>query len=137
MDFTNLPETLSSEELEQYFKNLILQYQAQDKFTLDEMITIFCDLSDKQWHNFERPNLNFQSYLDMFIVTIIENEKLPVDLIEKVGQIIGYLGLMNSYESLKQLKNSDKLSLKEKSVLSKILEEKGDSVTNPYKKFWE
>lgn len=139
-DIKNLRETEKTEILKLYFLKLIANHSKiislKEK---EEHAEILCELSNKQWHNYEwfdleKIDLKLQRSLDEYVCTLLEGE-LSVDLIDLLSQTIGYLGLCKSFEMLKLIANIASNPNEIRNAVSSNVEELGSNITDPYISF--
>jgi len=102
----------------------------------EEHAEILCELSNKQWHNYEwfdleKIDLKLQRNIDEYVCTLLKGE-LSVDLIDLLSQTIGYLGLYKSFEMLKLIANIASIPNEIRNAVNNNIEELGSNITDPY-----
>jgi type I site-specific restriction-modification system R (restriction) subunit len=87
-----LPENLPSNEIQVHFESLITEYQSSCKLDYFEALV---ELADKQWHNYERLEENFQRKFEDWLISVLDLSCLEV--VEYALRLTATLGLRNVF----------------------------------------
>jgi len=121
-DIKNLPEKIETKEVIQLINELITS-----KLFFDEKLDILEEISDKQWHNYEKLPKKVIDKLEYFLFSnllYINYEMLEISL-----QISIYLGLQNIYN---HLINKKGYNTQQKKLINEYIEELGFDISDPY-----
>ena len=132
---SNLPETVPSIVLKKYFIDVIRDLKNDSIIEKERVSELLQILSYKQWHNYNIFEIDLRFKIDIFVIYLLAGD-ISNNLVENVGETIGYLGLTKSYERLKEISNERNTEFEIRSTINEIFKEFGDRVDNPYSGFW-
>lgn len=131
-DLQSLPECVNVEQLNAYFIKVLEYADSIDNTNNLEIINILevlSELSDKQWHTYELVDETIKFNIERFIKKTLNLKSL--DYINYVTEIVSYLGLENSYKTLKDALNLPLDEPIRKEITEFVLELEA-SIKNPY-----
>ena len=131
-DFLDIPDCISSEELEKYFEKF-LEYYKNCYYNIDKILEELEELAEIQWLTYNIISENLKNKLENYLLKIIDLDSY--EIMDSIFIIIGRLGLKNIYlwimENKKYIKNIEVIK-----DIEEIEEEYGESYTDPYANYW-
>jgi hypothetical protein len=118
----NLPEKIETKEVIQLINELITS-----KLFFDEQLDILEELSDKQWHNYEKLPSKVIDELEYFLFSNFLN--INYEMLEIYLQISIHLGLQKIYT---HLINKKGYNIQEQKLITEYKEELGFDISDPY-----
>ncbi|MEK3766640.1 MULTISPECIES: hypothetical protein [unclassified Solibacillus] len=127
--FDELPDYLSEEILKMYFEQVIDYYENNgDRSKIDLSEAIY-QLAERQWHTYKFLDEKIKDKVDSIVQEILDPNSY--ELMDNVTSIIAYLGLSNSFQTLKEI-DSTSLSINVKEIIEETINELDGNIGNPY-----
>ncbi|WP_336046383.1 hypothetical protein [Solibacillus ferritrahens] len=127
--FEELPDYLSEEILKMYFEQVIDYYENNGDISKIDLSEAIYQLAERQWHTYKYLDEKIKDKVDSIVQEILDPNSY--ELMDNVTSIIAYLGLSNSFQTLKEI-DSTSLSINVKEVIEETINELDGNIGNPY-----
>lgn len=127
--FDELPYYLSEEILKMYFEQVIDYYENNGDISKIDLSEAIYQLAERQWHTYKYLDGKIKVKVDSVVQEILDPNSY--ELMDNVTSIIAYLGLSNSFQTLKEI-DSTSLSINVKEVIEETINELDGNIGNPY-----
>ncbi|MBD8032189.1 hypothetical protein [Solibacillus merdavium] len=127
--FDELPDYLSEEILKMYFEQVIDYYENNGDISKIDLSEAIYQLAERQWHTYKYLDEKIKDKVDSIVQEILDPNSY--ELMDNVTSIIAYLGLSNSFQTLKEI-DSTSLSINVKEVIEETINELDGNIGNPY-----
>jgi len=128
-DYADLPDYMTTEELEKHFTELIDLAEKVSRVNDEKVSQALYELSDRQWHTYEMLSDTIKEKIEYWINKAWNTKS--TELIENITSIIGRLGLVESFELVKKSINED-ISDEIKEILEITIKEINGHIDDPY-----
>ena len=127
--FDELPDYLSEEILKMYFEQVIDYYENNGDISKIDLSEAIYQLAERQWHTYKYLDEKIKDKVDSIVQEVLDPNSY--ELMDNVTSIIAYLGLSNSFQTLKEI-DSTSLSINVKEVIEETINELDGNIGNPY-----
>ena len=127
--FDELPDYLSEEILKMYFEQVIDYYENNGDISKIDLSEAIYQLAERQWHTYKYLDEKIKDKVDSIVQEILDPNSY--ELMDNVTSIIAYLGLSNSFQTLKEI-DSTSLSINVKEIIEETINELDGNIGNPY-----
>ena len=127
--FDELPDYLSEEILKMYFEQVIDYYENNGDISKIDLSEAIYQLAERQWHTYKYLDEKIKVKVDSVVQEVLDPNSY--ELMDNVTSIIAYLGLSNSFQTLKEI-DSTSLSINVKEVIEETINELDGNIGNPY-----
>ncbi len=121
-EIEELPEGASPAQLRPFFERALASENKHEAFNAIE------DLADRQWHTYEKPQLELASRIGNWLLENWDQDSLAD--VEKLTSIVARLGLQPVY--LKMKEELPNLPLEPRNEFQTFVDEVGNSVADPF-----
>lgn len=129
--YKKLPDRISSEDCNSYFKEVILYFQ-NEKITKQEFLEIILELTDRQIMTYCLLKKDLRDELDRIILALWNTE--IYEEVDSILSIVVNLGLKDTYELVKKSYNSNiEFNQEVLKEIKECVEENGEDISNPYR----
>ncbi|MFY0521522.1 hypothetical protein ACOMCU_27465 [Lysinibacillus sp. UGB7] len=127
--FDELSDYLPEEILMKYFNQIINYYESTGNVSIIDLSEAIYQLSERQWHTYKCLAENTKHKVDRIIKEIIDTDSY--ELMDNVASIIAYLGLPESFQTLKEIDRTN-LSANVRKLIEETINELDGNIDNPY-----
>lgn len=128
INFFELPDYLSDEELEQLFFEFISIYQGT-RDNVEYALDVLFELADRQWHTYTTIRPEVKTNIEIYLFSVINLESETI--MDSILTIIPRLGLKKVFEYILNVKDNIS-NVKIINEIEGANHEYGEHVDNPY-----
>lgn len=126
--YKNLPDYMSVDELKKLFNNFKSNVE-DNEYDVGEVLESLLELADRQWHTYELLDNDIRDEIENWLLSI--NDIDSEDVIEYITLIVGRLGLVKLYETIKDALSVN-LKKEVRQIIIETVKEMDGHVENPF-----
>ncbi len=127
--FDELPDYLSEDILKMYYIQVIDYYESTENVNKIDFSESIYQLSERQWHTYKTLDEVIKQKVDLIIKEILDPNSY--ELMDNVTSIIAYLGLSESFQTLKEIDKTN-LSVDVRKLIDETINELDENIDNSY-----